>query len=353
MSNNYTLIVPALDKTGPVNVAFDLGRVAASRGWRVCLLYLSSNVSRNDVEFATEVRQFKFADISRLRGVVHTHCLRPDLLGWIISWNKKCRLITTVHNFFLLDISFDYSRIRVWIAWQLWRRALMRFSHVVCISNSMKRYYTRMLPELKLSLIRNFRPPPRSGVKLDSSVQSWIHKQKKSGVIVTAYVGSLSKRKNISSLLPALLDCQNCALLICGKGPHLAKLKTEVLTLGLGHRVLFAGQLDDPTTALSLVDALLLPSFAEGFPLVVLEAASVGIPSLLSNIAVHRELSKLGFGITFNHRSFNDFQVKLEILLKTHPAPDIHLQALWRSDYTPQVGFMRYEMLMKESAREH
>jgi L-malate glycosyltransferase len=339
----YTVIVPALDMTGPVNVAVDLAREASRRGWLVALLYLTEGGTRKDTQFAHSIRKFKASDLFRLRGIVHTHCLRPDILGWLISWNRRCVMVTTLHNFLKLDISFDYRPWQVWLAWNLWRKALRRYDHVVCISNAMKRYYERMMPWRSFELARNFRDP--ANAPLPASIQDWVAQQRAHGRIVLAYAGSLSSRKNIHALVDAVTRIDHISLLVCGSGPEAAALSARSRYDALGGRLHLAGQLPSVAAAISIADALVLPSFAEGFPLVVIEAASTGRPTLMSNIAVHRELAQLGFGSTFNHRTFANFETRIDALLKIHPAPDAALQTLWRNEYTSKAGFTRYEAI--------
>ena len=86
-----------------------------------------------------------------------------------------------------------------------------------------------------------------------------------------------------------------------------------------------AGQLQQPAQAMSTADVLVLPSFAEGLPLVALEAARLGIPCLLSNIAVHREMAALGLGLIFQRHGFRDFRAK------AHEIADLATAELWRS----------------------
>jgi glycosyltransferase involved in cell wall biosynthesis len=350
MKGDYTLIVPALDRTGPVNVAVDIGIAARSAGWRVRLLYLTSIAPRNDLEFANEVRQFQCSDFWRLSGVVHTHCLRPDLLGLVLAWNRRVTLVTTLHNFFLFDVGFDKPRIYVQIAWQVWRRALRYFDQVICISESMRRYYRRCLPDQPLQVAYNFRAEPLP-ISVDTTTLAWIENRRNSGDIVLSFVGSLSKRKNILGLVAALSDAPLLSLIVCGQGALREELEDLVKSRGLQDRVRLQGQVFSPSSITRHTDALVLPSYAEGFPLAVLEAASVGVPALMSNITVHRELAGLGFGQTFDHRCFSDLAEKAQALRLGTPAPSIALISLWSRDFAPQAGFARYEKLISEARR--
>jgi glycosyltransferase involved in cell wall biosynthesis len=350
LKGDYTLIVPALDRTGPVSVAVDIGKAARNAGWRVRLLYLTSIAPRNDLEFANEVRQFRCSDLWRLSGVVHTHCLRPDLLGLVLAWNRRVILMTTLHNFFLFDVGFDKPRLYVQAAWLVWQQALRRFDQVICISEAMRRYYSRCLPNQPLQVAYNFRAEPLP-IPTETSALAWIENRRSAGDIVISFVGSLSKRKNILGLVVALADAPLLSLIVCGQGPLLDELEYAVQRMGLQGRVRFQGQVLSPSSITRHTDALVLPSYAEGFPLAVLEAASVGVPVLMSNITVHRELAELGFGQTFDHRRFSDLAQKAQALRVSTPAHSAALVSLWSNEFTPQVGFSRYEKLISKVRR--
>jgi L-malate glycosyltransferase len=347
-ARQYTIIVPAMDGTGPVNVAFDLGRSAAEAGYDVRVLWLSAGGQRVDYGFAQEVRQFALSDLWRLQGWVHTHCLRPDLLGGLLSLNRRVTTMTTLHNLFLIDLGFDHRPLYVQIAWWLWRKAIARFGLIVCISNAMRRYYRRKLPGRRLEVVYNFRASNLEQ-SLPGPIDNWLNAQRAAGRRILCFCGSLSSRKNVAGLIGALPRVSDVALLLCGEGPERERLQSAVQEFGLGDRVFFAGHIASPTPVIARADALVLPSFAEGFPLVVLEAASVGVPSLLSNIAVHRELMHLGFGRTFDHHRFEDFASKVAALHGDGTPPRRELSDLWASSHTPQHGFATYEALVKST----
>lgn len=348
MKGDYTLIVPALDRTGPVNVAVDIGSAASAAGWKVRMLYLTQVTPRDDLGFATEVRKFHASDFWRLRGVVHTHCLRPDLLGLALTWNRKITLVTTVHNFFLLDLGFSKKRYLVEAAWQVWKRSLRGFDLVVCISQAMRQYYLQRLPGVPLQVAYNFRARS-SEQPSNPATLAWIEHRKAAGDVVLSFVGSLSELKNIHELVKALSDTRSLSLVICGQGPLRETLEALVRSHALHDRVRLEGQVASPTTVIRHTDALVLPSHTEGFPLVVIEAASVGVPSLLSDIPVHRELSLLGFGRTFDHLRFSDLEGAAHAMRLSNPAPSYALMELWTTRFTPTAGFERYEALIDSS----
>lgn len=100
------------------------------------------------------------------------------------------------------------------------------------------------------------------------------------------YMGDMRHLKGVDVLLRALaLVARKRALTAClvGDGPDSAEFKTLAETLGLGRSVTFPGRL--PTAqALRRGRLLVLPSRAESFPYVVLEAAAGRVPMIASNV---------------------------------------------------------------------
>jgi len=97
------------------------------------------------------------------------------------------------------------------------------------------------------------------------------------------YVGSLIQRKGLSYLLEAIriLKSQNVRLLLCGRGfidkellEQYADVNTEV-SIGLSRR--------DLVCRMHEADVFVLPSLAEGFAHVILEAMSCGVPVIATD----------------------------------------------------------------------
>lgn len=343
MTPSYTLITPRLDMTGPCNVAAELAQAALAKGWQVRWLYLSPGPGRPDLAGLQEVRRFRLGDLWRLHGLVHTHCLRPDLLGAVLAGSRQRTVITTAHNNFLADLRHGYAGWKVGVAWALWRRAVARLDRRFCVSRASQRHYARLAPELSFDVAYNFRAPVPPG-PLPASVQAWIAAQRAAGRTLLAYVGTLSALKNVAALLPAVGSAPELALVLCGDGPLRAEL--EACARAFSDRICFAGHVAQPAPILEQVDALVLPSLTEGLPLVIVEALRAGCPSLLSSIAVHRELAGLGAGLTFEHHRFSDFHTQLRALLaRATPEHRAGLRRLWENRFSPAAGFAPYAAL--------
>lgn len=94
-------------------------------------------------------------------------------------------------------------------------------------------------------------------------------------------VGRLHTDKDQASLLRAFARAQLPAaarLLILGKGPLEVELKQLSETLGIAHRVRFAGHVPEASRLFSAFDIFALSSPSEPFGMVLLEAMAAGVP---------------------------------------------------------------------------
>lgn len=71
---------------------------------------------------------------------------------------------------------------------------------------------------------------------------------------------------------------------IIGDGPDRERLNSLVHKLGLGETVIFEGWVEDMKSWYSKLDAIVLPSRFEGFPLVMVEAMYYGVPVVASKV---------------------------------------------------------------------
>lgn len=103
------------------------------------------------------------------------------------------------------------------------------------------------------------------------------------------FLGNLSERKGVSDLLRALPQvksaCGQLSVTIAGGGdiPHYQEIARQ---LGLIDIVEFTGWVDQVKAAklLADADALVLPSYDEGLPLVILEALSACVPVICTPV---------------------------------------------------------------------
>jgi len=92
-----------------------------------------------------------------------------------------------------------------------------------------------------------------------------------------------------------LLRRRDARLVIVGDGPQRAALEAQVAQLGLGERVLFAGQRTDVARWLAALDVFVLPSYAnEGVPQALLQAMLAAIPCVTTDAGAIPEIARDG-----------------------------------------------------------
>jgi glycosyltransferase involved in cell wall biosynthesis len=72
--------------------------------------------------------------------------------------------------------------------------------------------------------------------------------------------------------------------LLAGAGTLRAQLEVEVERLGLADRVRLLGERSDPDRLLSVADVVVLSSDWEGMPISLLEAMSIGVPIVATDV---------------------------------------------------------------------
>ena len=115
---------------------------------------------------------------------------------------------------------------------------------------------------------------------------------------VVLNIGVMAERKNVHLLIEALkLLPSNYKLLLVGSGgiDYVSKIDDMIKTNGLVDRVVKVGYTPYPQApiAYQISDIFVLPSSWEGFPKVVMESLSCGVPCLVSGFKVSEEIKGL------------------------------------------------------------
>lgn len=114
------------------------------------------------------------------------------------------------------------------------------------------------------------------------------------------FTGRLAGVKGVPVLLEALARLRDkhpgVELALAGDGPDRAQLEAEAQRLGLADRVRFLGyqSSDRVRSLLQETDVFVLPSFAEGVPVVLMEAMASGVPVVSTRVAGVAELVEHG-----------------------------------------------------------
>ncbi len=114
------------------------------------------------------------------------------------------------------------------------------------------------------------------------------------------FVGRLAAVKGLPILLESIAKVEGATLAIAGDGPDRRTLEEKTRSLAVSDRVRFLGYQSQQQVRelLTQTDVFVLSSFAEGVPVVLMEAMAAGVPVVATRIAgipelVHDEYSGL------------------------------------------------------------
>ncbi|WP_214759715.1 glycosyltransferase [Exiguobacterium sp. s129] len=115
--------------------------------------------------------------------------------------------------------------------------------------------------------------------------------------VMIGQVGSFSHVKNhefsVELMNKLILKKKNVKLFLIGSGVLEEKIKSKVNEFGLQDNIIFLGDRNDVNKIMSALDILILPSFFEGMPNVIIEAQIASLLSLVSNTVS----SEIDFGV--------------------------------------------------------
>jgi len=135
-------------------------------------------------------------------------------------------------------------------------------------------------------------------------------------------VGRLSPEKGQAGLLRAFASLRtsnsNAKLKLVGDGPDRETLEALAREMGVTEAVTFTGRLseDDTLAQIAQSDLLVLSSFMEGLPIVLMEAMALGVPVVASRVAGIPELVEDGStGLLFAPSDWDGLKACMERLL--------------------------------------
>ncbi len=208
--------------------------------------------------------------------IIHTNLFAADFWGRVSARLSGAKhVVTTIHN---VKVDFGFIGITV-------MRILRGYSEkYIAISDSVAEFIKEklLITPAKIVTIKN-------GVDLAK-----IEKRKNrpfQDIPKILFVGRLERQKNPDILLKALAEIHSgWELHIYGQGSMERELKYLADELGILPRVHWMGITDDLNTVYANHDLFILPSAWEGFGLVAMEAAAAGLPMVVSDLPVMREI---------------------------------------------------------------
>lgn len=235
---------------------------------------------------------FKFSKINSIINefkpdVIHSHLFHGNILSRFIKRDKNhCRLVNTIHI-------MEYRKSA------FWRFKVDEITFQLCEVHTSVAKSTAEFQAKKLNVaVDNFKvipnginiPPLLSEEKVaDYRTKFQLDKFNK----VLGCVGRLDYQKGFDRLLELVPEIskaipmgQKWVLMLIGEGGEREKLEklaaeNEVHNL----EIIFCGFSKEASSMIELFDTFIMPSRSEGYPLVLLEAMSHGVPMVLNGVS--------------------------------------------------------------------
>jgi len=266
--------------------------------------------------------------------IVHTHTSKAGLIGMISAFLVRCPI--RIHSVPGLQMMESKGLRRLIL--NLSERLTYFLSDVVCPnSKSLKEYILnhKMCSSEKIRIIGC---GSSSGVNLDKYCMHLKKTSTRKSIrgrfcvddngIVIAFVGRISKEKGIHELVESFVNLSkryaNLYLLLIGKYDDIGEYDTindgidndTKNILNNNARLNITGWVEDVENYLAASDIVVHPSYREGFSNALLQAGSMGLPSVTTNVSGCIDVIKDGeTGLVVSPKDSVALEKALEVLI--------------------------------------
>jgi glycosyltransferase involved in cell wall biosynthesis len=298
MGKKIFLIVGSLGAGGSERVYWLLAQYFNNAGYNVSVVFLNSN----ERCFSTDIEGIKFIDLKTIKAsrsffklykllkaekpyAVFSTVDNINILLGIVTWvlkipNAIARVSNNpgeMKNFYGLKVNLYNSFTKFFFS---------KFNYIVCQNLEMKSSIIKNygIDRTKLKVVSN---PVLASPLLKTHYSS----DRKKLIVVCR----LAKEKGVVRLLRIINKLpEHYSLTVIGDGPLMNSLKAEVANLNLSKRVNFIGEIQNVTAQIIKYDLFVFTSFTEGFPNVLLESLSVGVPIVCYRVGGAQDLIREG-----------------------------------------------------------
>jgi glycosyltransferase involved in cell wall biosynthesis len=225
--------------------------------------------------------------------VVLSHGLRLDFLTGLATRRlRRPHLVSRAVA--LADEPMPVARRLLFTLLDAWTLRSCQGIVAVSAASKARMARTQRLPEAKITVIENGVRLPLVSSAAREDARRALGIEPSAPLVGGA--GQLIARKDFEVLVEALARISpkypRLVGLILGEGPERPRL--EALARARGVRLLLPGYVPDPYPALAALDVAVLPSRAEGLPMVVLESMALGVATAATRVAGTPEIIEDG-----------------------------------------------------------
>lgn len=214
--------------------------------------------------------------------LLHCHLTTANILGGILGKLHGIPVIATLHN--VAFKSPGEKEIRVWLETFVLRYMVQK---IVAIGHTVAKAQQPRFGNKPLEIIPNAVP------LLEPKLQQG-KKQAQLDLIgfstdkLLISVGRLEPQKAFADLINAFADVlkahPDARLIIVGDGQQREALESQINQIGLEDEIKLLGLRNDVPQLLAISDLFVLSSHWEGLPVAILEAMSVGLPVVATEV---------------------------------------------------------------------
>jgi len=245
--------------------------------------------------------------------IVHFHALGPSLFTPLPNILSGAKVLTTCHGLDWKRAKWGALSSRVIKKGE--RNAVKYSDRVVVVSEALQTYFLRQYG-LQTTYIEN---APVPYAQSDSQAR-YVHTLGLQPDKYLLFLGRLVPEKRVDLVLEAFQRMQqqqqtkDWKLVLVGNTSDTGNYSAQLLQLANNNpNIIFTGELQGARLAEVVRNAglFVLPSDIEGLPLALLEAMQEKIPTVVSDIPVHRQMIGADRGLSFRAGDVADLQTKL------------------------------------------
>jgi glycosyltransferase involved in cell wall biosynthesis len=246
--------------------------------------------------------------------ILHTHNIGPHFYGSLASLIANTSF--KVHTQHGIPVNFNLKS-------KMKHRFLDKKSDVlIAVSDDVNQYLqNKWRPKSRLLTIHNGIAKIKI-TKAKNDILEELNIPNNSKII--GHVGRLSKVKNQELLLIIFAklkrEYNDIYLVIVGDGPLMNSLKKQAESLRIKDKVRMLGPRNDIPDILQIFDIFIMPSLSEGISIALLEAMSLSIPPVVSNVGGNLEVINNNInGFLANLDKTDEFISIIKKILNSNP----------------------------------
>jgi glycosyltransferase involved in cell wall biosynthesis len=230
--------------------------------------------------------------------VIHAHNGRTALSAALaVKLERRGAYVLTQH--FLIPSRATRTGIKGWVSNALHRWISRGAGHIIAISDASRLGIEQRGESARANVTtvpNGIAAPDPSKLSPPAEIRAALGIAPARPLIVCA--ARLEREKDVASLIaamPAVIAAvPDAACVIAGDGSERAARAAQIEALGLAGSVFLAGFREDAMSIINAADIFVLPSLAEPFGLVLIEAMSLGKPVIATDAGGPREIVENG-----------------------------------------------------------